>query len=60
MPYLQHIGLFLVVVGGLVTIIVCAAMPAQHATSSFVWGNFDTNNLTGERRPWVVEVLSCY
>ncbi|KAK5684538.1 hypothetical protein LTS10_004408 [Elasticomyces elasticus] len=47
MPYLQHIGLFLVVVGGLVTIIVCAAMPAQHATHTFVWGNFDVNNLTG-------------
>ncbi|KAK3073110.1 hypothetical protein LTR53_005591 [Teratosphaeriaceae sp. CCFEE 6253] len=42
-----NIGLFLVIVGGLVTIIVCAAMPAKHATNSFVWGNFEANNLTG-------------
>lgn len=44
-PYLQHAGLFLIVVGGLVTIIVVAAMPAQHATSTFVWKDFE--NLTG-------------
>lgn len=44
-PKLQQVGLFLVVVGGLVTIIVVAAMPAQHATNAFVWKDF--NNLTG-------------
>ncbi|EMC95091.1 hypothetical protein BAUCODRAFT_525469 [Baudoinia panamericana UAMH 10762] len=47
LPYLQHVGLFLVVVGGVVTIIVCAAMPKQHAPNSFVWGSFAENNLTG-------------
>ncbi|KAK3675002.1 hypothetical protein LTR78_004935 [Recurvomyces mirabilis] len=47
LPKIQHVGLFLVIVGGLVTIIVCAAMPKQHASSQEVWGNFDENNLTG-------------
>lgn len=40
LPYLQHIGLFLVLGGGLITIIVVAAMPKQHATNSFVWKDF--------------------
>jgi choline transport protein len=44
-PYLQDLGLFLVLVGGLVTIIVVAAMPAQHASNSFVWT--DWVNVTG-------------
>lgn len=44
-PYLQHVGLFLIIAGGLVTIIVVAAMPKQHATNSFVWS--DWQNLTG-------------
>ncbi|KAF2112027.1 putative choline transport protein [Lophiotrema nucula] len=46
-PTLQHAGLVLVVVGGLVTIIVLAATPNQHASNSFVWGGFTANNLTG-------------
>jgi choline transport protein len=45
MPYLQQAGLFLILVGGLITIIVVAAMPKQHASSSFVWKDFD--NETG-------------
>jgi len=44
-PYLQQAGLFLIVVGGLVTIIVVAAMPAQHASTDFVWRAWD--NQTG-------------
>jgi choline transport protein len=44
-PYLQDVGLFLVIGGGLITIIVVAAMPQQHATSSFVWT--DWQNVTG-------------
>lgn len=44
-PTLQKAGLVLVIVGGLVTIIVVAAMPKQHASSSFVWS--DWNNQTG-------------
>ena len=44
-PVMQQAGLILIVVGGLVTIIVVAAMPAQHATSDFVWKAWD--NQTG-------------
>ena len=47
LPLLNNIGLFLVIVGGLVTVIVVAAMPKQHAPSDFVWGHFDDNNGTG-------------
>jgi len=40
LPYLQQFGLFVVLVGGVVTIIVIAAMPASHASNSFVWTDF--------------------
>ncbi|KAM0302348.1 hypothetical protein ACHAPM_004340 [Fusarium culmorum] len=46
-PYTQKLGLFLVVVGGLVTIIIVAVMPSKHASSQFVWNSFHENNLTG-------------
>ncbi|KAI0126580.1 amino acid/polyamine transporter I [Xylariales sp. AK1849] len=46
-PYTQHAGMFFVIVGGIITIIVIAAMPKQHATNHFVWGSFDENNQTG-------------
>ena len=39
-PLLQTTGLFLILAGGLVTIIVCAAMPAAHASHAFVWRDF--------------------
>lgn len=45
LPMLQHAGLFLILAGGLVTIIVVAAMPAQHASNAFVWKDFE--NATG-------------
>lgn len=44
-PMMQHAGLFLIIVGGLVTIIVVAAMPETHATTDFVWRAW--NNQTG-------------
>nr|POE90639.1 choline transport protein [Quercus suber] len=44
-PALQHAGLFLIIAGGLVTIIVVAAVPTHHATNAFVWKDF--SNLTG-------------
>ncbi|EED19525.1 amino acid transporter, putative [Talaromyces stipitatus ATCC 10500] len=47
LPYSQYAGMFFVIVGGAVTIIVLAAMPKTHASSHFVWGSFDENNLTG-------------
>lgn len=46
-PYTQKLGMFFVIVGGLVTIIVVAAMPARHASSDFVWNSFKENNITG-------------
>ncbi|KAK4465513.1 putative amino acid transporter [Cladorrhinum samala] len=47
MPYTQNLGMFFVIVGGVVTIIVLAAMPRSRATDHFVWKSFDENNLTG-------------
>ncbi|KAF4984585.1 hypothetical protein FZEAL_262 [Fusarium zealandicum] len=46
-PYTQKLGLVLVLVGGLITIVVVAAMPSRHASNRFVWGSFKENNLTG-------------
>ncbi|KAI1649898.1 putative choline transport protein [Daldinia loculata] len=47
-PYTQNFGMFLVMVGGIVTIIVISAMrPGSHASNHFVWGSFEENNLTG-------------
>ncbi|MCJ1306889.1 hypothetical protein MMC25_000533 [Agyrium rufum] len=45
LPILNHIGLFLVIVGGLVTIIVVAAVPKVHASNATIWKDFD--NQTG-------------
>jgi choline transport protein len=44
-PKLQHIGLFLILGGGITTIIVVAAMPERHASNAFVWRDFQ--NMTG-------------
>ncbi|KAI5864828.1 amino acid transporter [Durotheca rogersii] len=47
-PYTQDCGMFFVVVGGIVTIVVISAMqPSTHASNHFVWGSFEENNLTG-------------
>jgi choline transport protein len=45
LPLLQNVGLVLLIVGGVVTIIVLAAMPRTHASSSSVWS--DWQNTTG-------------
>ena len=47
LPALQSFGLFMIVVGGFVTIVVLAAMPAQRSSTASVWSGFDANNLTG-------------
>ena len=49
LPMLNDIGLFLIVGGGLITIIVVAAMPTVHASSESVWSGaaFSANNLAG-------------
>jgi hypothetical protein len=46
-PHTQNLGMFFVIVGGIITIIVISAMPATHATNHFVWASFDENNGTG-------------
>jgi len=46
-PYTQNLGMFFIIVGGIITIIVIATMPQQHASNEFVWGSFEENNLTG-------------
>jgi choline transport protein len=46
-PYTQNAGTVFVILGGLITIIVLAAMPKQHADNDFVWGSLSENNLTG-------------
>lgn len=45
MPLAQKIGLWVVFIGCPVTIVVLAALPAQHASHSFVWRDFA--NVTG-------------
>jgi choline transport protein len=42
LPYVNTVGIFFIIAGGLITVIVCAAMPGHgggpgHATNSFVW-----------------------
>ncbi|KAK3495480.1 amino acid permease-domain-containing protein [Neurospora crassa] len=46
-PHTQKIGMFFVIVGGIITIIVISAMPKRHASDYFVWKSFTENNLTG-------------
>ncbi|KAK0631777.1 putative amino acid transporter [Immersiella caudata] len=46
-PHTQNAGMFFIIVGGIVTIVVITAMPKQHASNQFVWGSFEENNLTG-------------
>lgn len=42
MPYINTVGTFFIIVGGFITVVVCAAMPGQggrpeHASNAFVW-----------------------
>jgi amino acid transporter len=43
LSYLQHFGLVIVTLGGIITIIVLAAMPSHHASNRFVWSDFQNN-----------------
>jgi choline transport protein len=47
LPWTQNVGMFFVIVGGIVTIIVISAMSKVHASNQFVWQSFDENNLSG-------------
>lgn len=59
MPLLQTFGLWVVVIGGPVTIIVLAAMPKKHASNAFVWTDFQ--NVTGwsNGAAFLTGVLKC-
>lgn len=46
-PWTQNVGMFFVIVGGIVTIIVLAAMPKTHSTNKFVWNSMEEGNTTG-------------
>lgn len=56
-PKLQDFGLFLVIVGGIVTIIVVTAMPSMHAPTEFVWTDFV--NSTGWDNFGVAFLIGC-
>lgn len=58
LPYLQQFGLFVIIVGGLVTIIVIAAMPKTHASSSFVWSDWSNNTGWGNGVAFLTGVLN--
>ena len=58
LPYLQQFGLFVVIVGGIVTIIVLAAMPKSHASSSFVWSDWQNNTGWGSGLAFLTGVLN--
>ena len=45
LPYLQNFGFAVIMIGGVISVIVVAAMPKKHASHSFVWT--DWNNTTG-------------
>ncbi|KAI0397363.1 amino acid transporter [Xylariaceae sp. FL0594] len=47
LPLIQNVGMFFVMIGGVITIIVLAVMPKKHASNQFVFDSFNENNLTG-------------
>ncbi|KAL1305066.1 hypothetical protein AAFC00_002004 [Neodothiora populina] len=57
-PYLQHIGLFLLLAGGLITIIVVAAMPEKHASNAFVWTDWNNTSGWGDGVAFLTGVLN--
>ena len=58
LAYLQQFGLFVVLVGGLVTLIILAAMPKQHASNSFVWTDWQNNTGWGSGMAFLAGVLN--
>jgi choline transport protein len=57
-PKLQDAGLFLIVVGGLVTIIVIAAMPKQHASTATVFRDWENATGWGSGVAFLIGVLN--
>jgi amino acid transporter len=57
-PKLQGSGLFLVLVGGLITIIVLAAMPKKHASTATVFRDWDNETGWGSGVAFLTGVLN--
>jgi choline transport protein len=57
-PKLQDTGLFLVLVGGLITIIVLAAMPKQHASTATVFRDWENTTGWGSGVAFLTGVLN--
>ncbi|KAF2637328.1 choline transport protein [Massarina eburnea CBS 473.64] len=57
-PMLQDVGMVLVIGGGIVTIIVLAAMPDRHASSAFVWRDFENTTGWGDGVAFLTGVLN--
>jgi choline transport protein len=58
LPILQDAGMTLVIGGGFVTIVVLAAMPDKHASSSFVWKDFVNTTGWGNGVAFLTGVLN--
>ncbi len=58
LPYLQQFGLFVVIVGGIATIIVLVVMPKTRSTSSFVWSDWNNNTGWGSGVAFLTGVLN--
>jgi amino acid transporter len=57
-PLLQHVGLFVLIAGGIVTVIVVVAMPKQHASSASVWKDWENNTGWGGGVAFLIGVLN--
>ncbi|MCJ1417718.1 hypothetical protein MMC32_004063 [Xylographa parallela] len=58
LPLLNQFGLFLVIGGGLITIIVVAALPKTHATNAFVWSSWNNQAGWGDGVTFLTGVLN--
>ncbi|OKL64246.1 hypothetical protein UA08_00062 [Talaromyces atroroseus] len=55
LPWINHVGLFFIIAGVLISILVCAIMPSRHASNAFVWRDWE--NETGYSSNGMVFVM---
>lgn len=58
MAKLQDLGMFFVIIGGFITIVVVAAMPKKHASNAFVWRDWDNQTGWGNGAAFLTGVLN--
>ncbi|MCJ1392781.1 hypothetical protein MMC18_005652 [Xylographa bjoerkii] len=58
LPLLNQFGLFLVIGGGIITVIVVAALPKTHATNTFVWSSWNNQVGWGDGVTFLTGVLN--